>query len=203
MRKWPSIALLIATCAFAQEAPKPPKPGLYAIFKTELGDIRVLLYEKYTPVTVATFVGLAQGTSPWKDPNGKFVRKPLYNNTTFFRVVPGAAIQGGTPTGNAAYDCGFVIRDEMLPGLQFKLGSLAIANTGAADSGSCQFFFTGGPMSSWNMKYTIFGQAVDGLNVVEKLIHVPAHGEEPIHPPKLISVTIERIGPPPAVQKRH
>jgi peptidyl-prolyl cis-trans isomerase A (cyclophilin A) len=199
MKKWPSIAIVIATCAFAQQ---PPKPGLYALFKTQFGDIRVILYEKYTPVSVATFVGLAQGTQLWRDPNGKFVKKPLYDNTTFFRVVPDMAIQAGSPTGKAAYDCGFAIRDEMLPGIQFKLGSLAIANSGTPDSGSCQFFFTAGPTRSWNMKYAIFGQAVDGLDVVEKLIKVPAHGEEPIHPPKLISVTIQRIGPAPAAQKR-
>ena len=204
MNPWPSIALLIAACALAQESPKPsksPKPGLYAIFKTEFGDIRAILYEKEVPITVSTFVGLAQGTQLWKDPDGKMVRKPLYNNTVFFRVIPGTAIQGGSPIGSAKYDCGFAIRDELLPGYQFKLGSLAIANSGTADTGSCQFFFTAEPMRTWNMKYAIFGQAVEGLDVVEKLVKVPAHGEEPIHPPKLISITIQRIGPPPEVKK--
>ena len=191
----------MAACAFAQTAPKPQKPGLYAIFKTEFGDIRTILYEKDAPVSVATFVGLAQGTQAWRDPDGKFVKKPYYNNTTFFRVVPGSAIQAGSPTGKAAYNCGFIIRDEMLPGYQFKLGSLAIANSGTPDSGSCQFFFTAGPIPSWNMKYAIFGQAVEGLDVVEKLIKVHADGEQPINPPKLISITIERVGPPPAVKK--
>jgi cyclophilin family peptidyl-prolyl cis-trans isomerase len=201
MRKWLSIALLVAACAFAQKPPKPPPPGLYAIFKTEFGDIRVVLYEKFAPVSVATFAGLAQGTQLWRDPNGKFVKKPLYNNTTFFRIVPNTAIQGGSPTGKAAYNCGFAIRDELLPGYQFHLGTLAIANSGTQDSGSCQFFFTAGPMPTWNMKYAIFGQAVSGLDVVEKLSKVPTEDEAPIHPPKLISVTIERLGPAPAVKK--
>jgi cyclophilin family peptidyl-prolyl cis-trans isomerase len=200
MKKWPSIALLLALAvsAFAQ---KPLKPGLYAIFRTEFGDIRVLLYEKEAPITVSVFVGLALGSRAWRDPEGNLVKKPLYNNTVFYRVVPGDAIQGGSPTGKAAYNCGFAIRDEMLPGLQFKLGSLAIANSGEPNSGGCQFFFTGGPNHPWNMKYAIFGQAVDGLDVVTKLVNVPAHGEEPIHPPKLIGVTIERVGPPPANKK--
>ena len=201
MKRWLSLALIVASCVFAQAPGKPLKDGLYAIFKTEFGDIRVLLYEKYTPVTVATFVGLAQGTQPWKNADGKLVKKPLYNNTVFYRIVPGTAIQGGSPSGKAAYDCGFVIRDELIPGYRFKLGTLAMANTGSADSGSCQFFFTNGPIASWNMKYAIFGQAVEGLDVVEKLIKVPVDGESPIHPPKLISVTIERVGPPPAVKK--
>jgi peptidyl-prolyl cis-trans isomerase A (cyclophilin A) len=201
MMKWLPLAFLMAASASAQPAPKALKPGLYAIFKTELGDIRVILYEKDAPVTVRTFVGLAQGTQPWKD-HGKFVKRPLYNDTVFYRVIPDTAIQGGSPSGKAAYDCGFAIKDEMLPGFQFQLGSLAIANTGEPNSGSCQFFFAGGPNHPWYMKYTIFGQAVSGLDVVEKLVRVPAHGEEPIHPPKLISVTIERIGPPPE-EKKH
>jgi peptidyl-prolyl cis-trans isomerase A (cyclophilin A) len=201
MTKWLSLALFLVASAAAQPELKPLKPGLYAIFKTELGDIRVLLYEKDAPVTVRTFVGLAQGTFPWKD-HGKFVRRPPYNDTVFYRVVPDTAIQGGSPSGKAAYDCGFAIQDEMLPGFQFKLGSLAIANTGQPNSGSCQFFFTGGPMHPWYMKYTIFGQAVDGLDVVERLVRIPAHDEDPIHPPKLISVTIQRVGPPPEEKKR-
>jgi peptidyl-prolyl cis-trans isomerase A (cyclophilin A) len=201
MKKWISIALFFVACASAQKPPKPLKPGLYAIFKTEYGDIRAILYEKDTPVAVNTFIHLAQGVQPWRDPDGKIVRKPYYDNTTFFRVVPGAAIQAGSPIGKAAYNCGFAILDEFLPGYQFRLGSLAIANTGQPNTGSCQFFFTAGPMISWNMKYTIFGQAVEGLDVVEKLINTPAREEQPINPPKLISVTIERIGPPPEVKK--
>jgi cyclophilin family peptidyl-prolyl cis-trans isomerase len=200
--KWTSVALIFAVCAFAQKPPKPLPPGLYAKFETEYGNIRAILYEKDAPVSVKVFVGLALGTQPWRDPDGKMVKRPLYNNTTFYRVVPGTAIQGGSPTGKAAYNCGFSIADEFLPGYQFKLGSLAMANTGEPNSGSCQFFFTAGPMQPWNMKYSIFGQAVDGLDVVEKLIKTPAHGEEPIHPPKLIGVTIERIGPAPEVKKR-
>jgi cyclophilin family peptidyl-prolyl cis-trans isomerase len=198
--KWTPIVLIFAACAFAQKPPKPPKPGLYATFKTEFGDIRAILYEKDTPVSVRMFVGLAQGTQPWRDPNGKIVRRPLYDNTTFYRIVPDSAIQTGSPTGKAAYNCGFAIKDEPLPGYQFRAGTLAIANTGEPDSGSCQFFFTAGPMPSWNMKYTIFGQAVDGLDVLDKLMRVPVHGEQPINPPKLISVTIERVGPPPVVK---
>jgi cyclophilin family peptidyl-prolyl cis-trans isomerase len=73
---------------------------------------------------------------------------------------------------------------------------LAIANPGQADSGGCQFFFAVEAKSTWDMKYTIFGQVVEGLDVVYKLNSVPVHGERPVNPPKLISVTIERVGPP-------
>lgn len=84
MRKWPFFALVLSFSVFAQKPPQPLKPGLYAIFNTEFGNIRVLLHEKDTPVTVRTFVGLAQGTQPWKNPDGKLVRRPLYDNSTFY-----------------------------------------------------------------------------------------------------------------------
>jgi len=194
------IAFILVACALAQKPPKPPKNGLYAIFKTEFGDIRAMLYEKDTPTSVRLFSGLSQGTQPWRDPDGKVVRKPLYDNTTFFRIVPGAAVQAGSPTGSSAYNCGIQIKDEILPGYRFESGTLAIANTGSPDTGGCQFFFSLGPNPSWNGKYTIFGQLVDGADVLRKLGNVPVHGEQPVNPPKLISVTIERIGPAPAVK---
>jgi peptidyl-prolyl cis-trans isomerase A (cyclophilin A) len=190
------LALMVAVSALAQKPPKPLKNGLYAIFKTEFGDIRAILFEKDTPRSVGLFVGLAQGIQPWRDPGGKTVRKPYYDNTTFFRIVPGAAVQAGSPDGTNTYNCGLMIKDETLPGIRFQGGSLAIAN-GGPDTGGCQFFITLGSMSSWDMKYSIFGQVVEGMNVVEKLATVPVHGERPVNPPKLISVTIERIGPEP------
>lgn len=196
------IALMLVACALAQKPPKPPKNGLYAIFKTEFGDIRAVLYEKDAPISVGVFIGLAQGTQQWRDPDGKVVRKPMYDNTTFYRIVPDAAVQGGSPTGSTAYNCGLKFKDEILPGYRFEGGSLAIANTGTPDSGGCQFFFSLGPNPSWNGKYTIFGQVVEGQDVLRKLGSVPVRGEQPINPPKLISVTIERIGPAPVVKQK-
>ena len=81
-------------------------------------------------------------------------------------------------------------------------GKLAMANTGDQDSGGCQFFITVSPMKPWDGKYTIFGNVVEGQNVVEKINNAPAHGDKPVNPVKLISVTIERIGPPPLLKKR-
>lgn len=204
--KWISLFLIAAACAFAQKADKPPKPlknGLYATFHTDMGEFTAELYEKDTPNTVATFVGLAQGTLAWRDPkSGTMVKRPLYNNSTFYRVLPGMAIQGGSPTGNPMFDCGFVIRDEFLPGLRFsQSGRLAIANGGTQDTGGCQFFVTAGPIATWDNKYAIFGQVVRGGEVVTKINRVPVHDEEPITPVNLVSVTIERVGPAPAVKK--
>jgi peptidylprolyl isomerase len=112
--------------------------------------------------------------------------------------MPDEAVQAGSPDGTMTYNCGLKIKDELLPGLKFRAGSLAIANTGQPDSGGCGIFLTIGAMSTWNMKYTIFGQVVEGLDVLNKLDSVPVRDERPVNPPKLISVTVERIGPPPA-----
>jgi cyclophilin family peptidyl-prolyl cis-trans isomerase len=196
--KRPLLAFLFVACAFAQKPPKPLKDGIYANFKTEFGDIKAILFEKDTPRAVSLFVSLAQGTQPFLGADGKTTTRRYYDNTVFFRIVPDDAVQGGSPDGTNTYRCGLTIKDEFLPGIKFHAGSLAIANTGQPDSGGCQFFFTLGSKASWDMKYTIFGQVVEGLDVVEKLGRVPVRGETPVNPPKLNGVTIQRVGPPPA-----
>jgi cyclophilin family peptidyl-prolyl cis-trans isomerase len=77
-----------------------------------------------------------------------------------------------------------------------------MANTGDPDSGGCQFFITVGPMPQWSGKYTIFGQVVEGMDVVEKINHAKANGDRPVDPVKLIGVTIERDGPDPRAKKK-
>jgi len=191
------LALMMAACALAQKPPKPLKDGLYANFTTEFGDIKALLFEKDTPQAVSLFIRLAQGVQDFRDVDGKIVKRRFYDNTTFFRIVPEDAVQGGSPDGTNTYNCGLKIKDETFPGLKFRAGSLAIANAGP-DTGGCQFFFTVGQKPSWDMKYTIFGQVVEGQDVLFKLSRVPVHDQRPVNPPKLISVTIQRIGPPPA-----
>ncbi len=200
------IASTLSTLLFISlgVAQNPPalKPGLYAIFNTSEGAITARLYEKYTPGTVANFVALAQGTKPWRDPKtGAMVRRSLYENITFHRVIPDQAIQSGDPTATGAHNCGVTIRDEFLPGLRFSApGRLALANTGEPDSGGCQFFFTAQQMPLWDGKYTIFGEVVAGMDVVSKISRMPVHGEKPVDPVKLMNVSIERID---AAKKRE
>ena len=193
--------LLAAGCVLAQT----PKNGLYAIFNTSQGNITARLYEKDTPVTVENFVALAQGAKATRDPKtGAMLKVRLYDNITFHRVLPGVMIQSGDPTGTGSHNCGFTIRDEILPGLRFDSGGkLAMANTGAPDSGGCQFFITTSPMRQWDGKYTMFGVVVDGQDVVEKINHADVHGDKPVNPVKLISVTIERIGPEPRKKNKR
>jgi cyclophilin family peptidyl-prolyl cis-trans isomerase len=175
------------------------KPGLYATFQTSNGAITAVLYEKATPIAVGNFVALAEGTKAWKDPKtGAMVKRRLYENLTFHRVLPGLMIQSGDPTATGAHNCGITIPDEFLPGLRFdRAGRLAVANTGAPDSGGCQFFITTDVMSQWSGKYTIFGDVVSGLEVADKISHGRVRGERPVDPAKLIGVTIERILPVP------
>jgi cyclophilin family peptidyl-prolyl cis-trans isomerase len=196
-----ALFLLAVGCVAAQ-----PKPnGLYAVFHTSMGNFTARLYEKETPVTVANFVALAQGRKATRSPKtGKFVNVPLYDNITFHRVVAGEMIQSGDPTGTGFHNCGLTIPDEYLPGLRFdSAGKLAMANTGNPDSGGCQFFITAGPMGMWSGKYTIFGVLVDGQDVVSRINHAPVHGDKPVEPVKLLTVSIERVGPEPVKKSRR
>lgn len=212
--------IVTGVAALAQTPQTPPaappagaRPdGLYAHFKTSMGDVTVQLFEKDTPIAVHNFVGLAKGTRPWKDAKtGAMVKRPLYNNTTFHRIMPNGMIQGGDPTGTGSHECGITIHDEFLPSLKFdQPGRLAVANTGTPNSGGCQWFLTvASRIPSWDKNYTIFGQVVDGQDVVKAISNVPGNklpegGVRPTTPVKLTAVTIERVGPePPAAPAKQ
>lgn len=185
------VLLLLASGGLgAQELPR----GLYARFETSMGNFTARLYEKDTPNTVKNFVELAQGTKATLDPKTrKMVKRPLYENITFHRIVHGEMIQSGDPTGTGAYNCGFRIQDEFLPGLRFDAAyKLAMANTGKEDSGGCQFFVTTNAMPAWNGKYTIFGTVVEGKDVVGKINRVPVRDEKPVEAVRLVHVEVFR-----------
>jgi len=212
----PILSLIVAGVAALAQTPGTPPPtasaaaarpdGLYANFKTSMGDVTVQLFEKDTPLAVRNFVGLAKGTKAWKDAKTlALVNRPLYNNTTFHRIMPNGMIQGGDPTGTGTHECGVKLRDEFLPSLKFdQPGRLAVANEGTPNSGGCQWFLTvASRIPSWDNNYTIFGQVVEGQDVVKAISNVPGTklpegGLRPTSPVKLIAVAIERIGPAPA-----
>ncbi len=189
------LFLLAAGCLPAQNLPN----GLYAIFRTSMGDITARLYEKDVRATVENFVALAQGDKPTFLPKtGKMAHVRLYDNITFHRVLPGVMIQTGDPTGTGRHNCGVQIEDQFLPGLRFDgPGKLAMANTGDPNSGGCQFFFTIDAMRAWDGKYTIFGQVMAGQDVIDKIGRLPVRGDQPVTPARLLSVTISRVGPEP------
>jgi peptidyl-prolyl cis-trans isomerase A (cyclophilin A) len=195
-----ALCLLAAGCLAAAERSN----GLFAVFDTSMGTFTARLYEKDAPATVENFAALARGEKATRNPRtGTMVKAPLYRNITFHRVVPGEMIQAGDPTGTGAHNCGVTIKDEFLPGLRFDgSGKLAMANTGAADSGGCQFFITANAMRPWDGKYTIFGTIVEGQDVVNRINRGPVRGDRPVTPVKLMSVTIERVGAEPVKKKR-
>ncbi|HTR38368.1 MAG TPA: peptidylprolyl isomerase [Bryobacteraceae bacterium] len=195
--------LAIPAAALAQtpaaEAPQYP-PGLYAEIQTSAGVITARLFEKETPVTVRTFVGLALGRQPWLDPKTrKAVTRPLYQNLIFHRVIPDFMIQTGDPTETGAHSCGFTIPDEFVDTLKFdRPGRLAMANAGP-HTADCQFFITEEKYPAGNGKYAIFGQVVNGQPLVAKISHVIRDDRDrPRVPTKLITITILRIPGVPA-----
>lgn len=198
------LTVLLVALAIAQEAAPPLPNGLYAVFNTSEGVITAQLYEKDVPLAVKNFVGLAQGTKPWRNAKGQLVRGPFYDGVAFHRVIRGEMIQAGDPTGTGSHNCGITLRDEFLPGLRFdRSGRLAVANTGEPDSGACQFFITVDAVRRWDMKYTIFGQVVRGMDAVERINRLPGRDDKPVTPAKLLSVTIQRVGPEPGAKKKR
>ena len=181
------------------------EPGLYATIGTSLGPIVVKLYEKESPVTVKNFVDLATGAKEWTDPkSGEKVRKPFYDGLTFHRVIPNFMIQGGDPlgTGTGGTD---PIQDEFDSSLTFdQPGRLAMANRGP-NTGSSQFFITEVPTPHLNGRHTIFGQVVEGQELVARIARVPIDDENnrPKTPVRITQVTIKRVpvGKTPAAKK--
>jgi peptidyl-prolyl cis-trans isomerase A (cyclophilin A) len=191
--------------AVKKAAPEPAvrrDPGAYAIFTTAVGKIVCVLYEKEAPITTKNFEGLAEGTKEWTDPRtNKKVKTPLYNGTVFHRTIPNFMIQGGDPLGTGGGEPGFVIPNEVPAGKGFdKAGVLAMANRGPNTGGS-QFFITDVPVGLAPASYTIFGQVVEGQDVVSKIAHFPCKGDQPctsqndkpMNPVKVLKVTIQRV----------
>lgn len=146
---------------------------MYATFETSMGAIRVRLFPSEAPKTVENFVGLAKGTKEWLDPEtGEKVKRPLYDGTIFHRVIPEFMIQGGDPRGNGTGGPGYTFEDEFQSGRRFdKPGLLAMANAGSNTNGS-QFFITEIETPWLNNRHTIFGEVIEGMEVVRAIANV-------------------------------
>jgi peptidyl-prolyl cis-trans isomerase A (cyclophilin A) len=142
-------------------------PDTYATLETSRGPIRVRLFPDTAPKTVENFVGLATGSRTWLDPRSDAEqRRPLYDGTIFHRVIPDFMIQGGDPLGNGTGGPGYQFEDEVVGPRRFdRPGYLAMANAGPNTNGS-QFFITQVPTPWLDGKHTIFGEVVDGMEVV-------------------------------------
>ncbi len=143
----------------------------YAVFKTSMGDITCELYPDKAPITVRNFIGLATGTQMWISPTSgaKMLNIPLYSNTIFHRVIPGFMIQGGDPLANGRGGPGYRFNDEFSADLEHdRPGRLSMANSGPNTNGS-QFFITHIPTQWLDGKHTVFGQVVEGMDIVKKI----------------------------------
>ncbi len=144
--------------------------AVYADFTTSEGNFSVRLFDKETPNTVENFVGLAEGTKEWTDPRtNQRVRQPYYDGIIFHRIIDGFMIQGGDPLGRGTGGPGYDFADEFHPSLRHsKAGILSMANRGPNTNGG-QFFITLGPTPHLDNRHSVFGEVVDGMDIVRKI----------------------------------
>jgi len=169
-----------------------------ATLHTSLGDIRITLFPDQAPKTVANFVGLAEGTKQYSQPNAKGESTgPFYDGVIFHRVIDGFMIQTGDPTGTGRGGPGYDFEDEFHPELQFNRPYLlGMANPGIRNRNGSQFFVTVAPTTWLNFKHTIFGEVADqeSRNVIDTIAHVPVAppNDKPVEDIVLERISVER-----------
>jgi len=186
MKGFRSVALLVSVCLAAvsstwgEKQMEELKDGLYARIQTSKGEIVCALEFEKTPLTVANFVGLAEGTKDNNKPKGT----PFYNGLKFHRVIPNFMIQGGCPLGTGTGGPGYQFPDEFDSSLKHTgPGILSMANAGPGTNGS-QFFITHVATPWLDGKHTVFGHVLTGQDVVNRI----AGGDA------LVKITIVRVG---------
>jgi peptidyl-prolyl cis-trans isomerase A (cyclophilin A) len=174
----------------------PRQPGVYATFDTSEGTIVCRLFEAEAPVTVKNFIDLAEGSREWTHPTTRAKsNNPLYNGTIFHRVIPDFMVQGGDPTGTGMGGPGYQFQDETKgsPHKFDKPGKLAMANSGPGTNGS-QFFITVAATPWLTGNHTIFGEVIEGQDIVDKITKLPRNRQDkPNKDVTLNSVKIERV----------
>jgi peptidyl-prolyl cis-trans isomerase A (cyclophilin A) len=182
------IAGLAATFSLSTAIAQQPT----AIIDTSMGRITCELFPKQAPKAVAHFIAFSQGTEDWTNSatGAKMHNRPLYNGTTFHRVIAGYMVQGGDPTGTGKGGPGFSFKDEFDPDLTFdRPGRLAMANSGPNSNGS-QFFITIAKAEALNRHHTIFGQCdAASLFIVRAIAGVPRDSDDK----PLASVVLKKI----------
>ena len=167
---------------------------LTATLRTNQGTVQVRLFPDQAPKTVQNFVELAEGSREWTDPETRQrTEARLYDGTIFHRVIPRFMIQGGDPLGTGTGGPGYKFADEIHPDLRFdRPYLLAMANAGPGTNGS-QFFITVVPTPHLNGKHTIFGEVVDGREVVDRISQTQTdRNDRPVQDVVLESVSIEQ-----------
>jgi peptidyl-prolyl cis-trans isomerase A (cyclophilin A) len=167
---------------------------LTATLHTNQGPVVIRLFPDHAPKTVRNFVELAEGGKQWTDPStGQATTSKLYDGTIFHRVIPDFMIQGGDPLGSGRGGPGYKFADEIHPDLRFdRPYLLAMANAGPGTNGS-QFFITVAATPWLNGKHTIFGEVIEGADVVDLISRVKtASQDRPAEDVIVESVTVER-----------
>ena len=166
---------------------------MHAHFTTSAGSFKVKLFDVEVPNTVKNFAGLAEGTQEFVDPKtGQKTTQPFYDGLVFHRVIDSFMIQGGCPLGTGTGGPGYKFADEFHPSLRHtKPGILSMANSGPNTNGS-QFFITLVPTAWLDNRHSIFGEVVEGMDVIEKIGSTPTRSDRPVTPITIESVKIER-----------
>jgi peptidyl-prolyl cis-trans isomerase A (cyclophilin A) len=167
----------------------------HAVFTTSEGTFKIKLFDQEVPNTVANFVGLAEGTKEFTDPKtGQKTKRPFYDGLVFHRVIDGFMLQGGCPLGTGTSGPGYKFADEFNAKLRhMKPGILSMANAGPNTNGS-QFFVTLAATPHLDNKHSVFGEVVEGLDVVKRIgaVATSKPGDRPLKPITITSVKIER-----------
>ena len=161
--------------------------------KTNMGDIKIKLFDDKAPNTVDNFVGLATGKKEFEDPKtGEPTTRPYFDGLVFHRVINGFMIQGGCPLGTGTGGPGYEFEDEFHPEARHdKAGILSMANRGPNTNGS-QFFITLGPTPHLDNGHTVFGEVTDGLDVVKAIGEVrTGMNDRPVEDVVIESVTVD------------
>jgi peptidyl-prolyl cis-trans isomerase A (cyclophilin A) len=177
-----------------KSATKKEFKKMFALMETTKGTIKIHLFDKEAPKTVENFVGLAEGTKEFTDPkSGKKEKRPFYDGLIFHRVIPDFMIQGGDPLGQGIGGPGYKFADEFNPKLKHdKPGILSMANSGPNTNGS-QFFITVKATPWLDNHHTIFGEVVEGQDVVDAISKAPRDSNDrPREEIKIKKLTIIR-----------
>lgn len=190
-----STLMLLSACKSSKYAEL--SDGIYADIQTNYGDIVLKLEQEKTPVTVANFISLAEGTNPFV--SEQYKDKKYYEGVIFHRVIKDFMIQGGDPTGTGSGNPGYRFKDEVDTGLSHsKAGILSMANSGPKTNGS-QFFITHKPTLHLDGRHTVFGEVVMGMEVVDSIANAktyqePSRKDRPVNDIVMNKVEIVRKG---------
>jgi len=165
--------------------------GIFADIQTTRGNIIVALEYEKTPVTVANFITLAEGTSPFVSDSLK--GKPYYDGIIFHRVMKDFMIQTGDPTGTGKGNPGYKFADEFNDSLKHdRKGILSMANSGPTTNGS-QFYITHKETPWLDGRHTVFGHVVEGIDVVDSIANIEVSKEQMTKDKPLVDVKMNKV----------